>query len=29
LASEKMHLYPFFFEDWVYELTQKAKQRQL
>jgi hypothetical protein len=26
LASEKMHLYPLFFEDWVYELTQRAKQ---
>jgi hypothetical protein len=26
LASEKMHLYPLFFEDWVYELTQKAEQ---
>jgi hypothetical protein len=26
LASEKMHLYPLFFEDWVYELTRKAKQ---
>jgi len=29
LASEKMHLYPLFFEDWVYELTQRAKQRKL
>ncbi len=27
LASEKMHLYPLFFEDWVYKLTQRAKQR--
>jgi len=27
LASEKMHLYPLYFEDWVYELTQRAKQR--
>lgn len=26
LASEKMHLYPLYFEDWVYELMQKAKQ---
>lgn len=26
LASEKLHLYPLFFEDWVYELTQRAKQ---
>lgn len=25
LASEKMHLYPLYFEDWVYELTKKAK----
>ncbi|MHC4068296.1 MAG: hypothetical protein ACYS18_11680 [Planctomycetota bacterium] len=24
LATEKMHLYPLFFEDWVYDLTQKA-----
>lgn len=24
LASEKMHLYPFYFEDWVYDLMQKA-----
>jgi hypothetical protein len=27
LASEKMHLYPLYFEDWVYELLQKAKRR--
>lgn len=27
LASEKMHLYPLYFEDWVYELMQKAKNR--
>ena len=26
LASEKMHLYPLFFEDWVYNLMQKAVQ---
>jgi hypothetical protein len=26
LASEKMHLYPLYFEEWVYELMQKAKQ---
>ena len=24
LASEKLHLYPLFFEDWVYYLMQKA-----
>jgi len=24
IASERMHLYPFYFEDWVYELLQKA-----
>ena len=24
LASEKIHLYPFYFEDWVYKLMQKA-----
>ena len=24
LASEKLHLYPLFFEDWVYNLMQKA-----
>jgi hypothetical protein len=29
LASEKMHLYPLYFEDWVYELMQKAKRRSL
>jgi len=29
LASEKLHLYPLFFEDWVYELTQKAAQRPI
>jgi hypothetical protein len=27
LASEKLHLYPLFFEDWVYDLMQKAIQR--
>jgi hypothetical protein len=27
LASEKVHLYPLFFEDWVYDLMRKAKQR--
>jgi len=26
LASEKLHLYPLFFEDWVYDLMQKASQ---
>lgn len=26
LASEKLHLYPLFFEDWVYELVEKAAQ---
>jgi hypothetical protein len=26
LASEKMHLYPLYFEDWVYNLMQKAMQ---
>jgi len=26
LASEKMHLYPLYFEDWVYDLMQKATQ---
>jgi len=26
LASEKMHLYPLYFEDWVYKLMQKAAQ---
>jgi hypothetical protein len=25
LASERLHLYPLFFEDWVYELLQKAR----
>jgi hypothetical protein len=24
LASERMHLYPFYFEDWVFDLMQKA-----
>ena len=24
LASERMHLYPLYFEDWVYDLMQKA-----
>jgi len=27
LASEKLHLYPLFFEDWVYDLMQKASER--
>jgi hypothetical protein len=26
LASEKLHLYPLFFEDWVYELMCRAKE---
>ena len=26
LASEKLHLYPLYFEDWVYNLMQKAMQ---
>ena len=26
LATEKLHLYPLFFEDWVYELMEKAAQ---
>jgi hypothetical protein len=26
LASEKLHLYPLFFEDWVYDLMKKATQ---
>jgi hypothetical protein len=26
LASERLHLYPLFFEDWVYDLMQKATQ---
>lgn len=25
LACEKLHLYPLFFEDWVYELLEKAR----
>ena len=29
LATEKMHLYPLFFEDWVYNLLQKAKRNQM
>ena len=29
LASEKLHLYPLFFEDWVYELMQKAAKRRI
>jgi len=29
LASEKLHLYPLFFEDWVYDLIEKAAQRQI
>jgi len=24
VASERLHLYPLFFEDWIYDLTQKA-----
>jgi hypothetical protein len=24
LATERLHLYPFFFEDWVFELIEKA-----
>lgn len=24
LTTEKMHLYPLFFEDWVYDLVRKA-----
>jgi len=27
LASEKLNLYPLFFEDWVYDLMQKAAER--
>ncbi|MHC4062438.1 MAG: hypothetical protein ACYSUC_10430 [Planctomycetota bacterium] len=27
LASERLHLYPLFFEDWVYDLMQKAGKR--
>ena len=27
LATEKMHLYPLFFEDWVYDLLQKTEQK--
>lgn len=26
LASERMHLYPLYFEDWIYDLMQKAAQ---
>jgi hypothetical protein len=26
LACEKLHLYPLFFEDWVYDLMQKARK---
>jgi hypothetical protein len=26
LACEKLHLYPLFFEDWVYDLLQKARE---
>lgn len=26
LATEKLHLYPLFFEDWVYDLIRKARQ---
>ena len=28
LASEKLHLYPMYFEDWVYDLMQKAIEYQ-
>jgi hypothetical protein len=28
LATEKLHLYPFYFEDWVYDLMQKAAEGQ-
>jgi hypothetical protein len=28
LANEKLHLYPLFFEDWVYDLVEKAAQAQ-
>jgi hypothetical protein len=27
LASEKLHLYPLYFEDWVYKLMRRAKRR--
>ena len=27
LASEKLNLYPLYFEDWVYKLMRKAKRR--
>jgi hypothetical protein len=26
LATEKLHLYPLFFEDWVYDLIRKARK---
>jgi hypothetical protein len=26
LAGEALHMYPLFFEDWVYELVEKARQ---
>jgi hypothetical protein len=26
LATERLHLYPLYFEDWVYDLIQKARQ---
>jgi hypothetical protein len=29
LASEKLHLYPLFFEDWVYDLMKRAAKRPL
>lgn len=29
LGSEKLHLYPLFFEDWVYHLMQKAAQSRI
>ncbi len=28
LATEKLHLYPLFFEDWVFDLMQKAIKRK-
>lgn len=27
LASEKLHLYPMYFEEWVYKLMRKAKRK--
>ena len=29
LGSEKLHLYPLYFEDWVYHLMQKAAQSKI